>query len=85
MIRSCDKHVGITSWNLGRNDGDPNRELNVPVVITKSQVRHIYDYSGLDYIDDYEEIQQGSLYIYQKKTGFVASNFLQDFWFIDKE
>lgn len=85
LIRSCDKHVGITSWNLGRNDGDPSRELNVPVVITKSQVRHIYDYSGLDYIDDYEEIQQGSFYIYQKKTGFVASNFLQDFWFIDKE
>ena len=85
LIRSCDGHVGITSWNLGENSGNPSRELNIPVVITKNQVRHIYDYSGLDYIDDYEETQQGSLYIYQKRTGFVASNFLQDFWFIDKE
>ena len=85
LIRSCDGHAAITSWNLGENNGNPSRELNIPVVITKNQVRHIYDYSGLDYIDDYEEIQQGSLYIYRKKTGFVASNFLQDFWFIDKE
>lgn len=85
LIRSCDGHVGIISWNLEENEGDPSRELDIPVVITKNQVRHIYDYSGLDYIDDYEEIQQGSLYIYRKKTGFVASNFLQDFWFIDKE
>lgn len=85
LIRSCDRHVGITSWNLEENNGDPSRELNIPVVITKNQVRHIYDYSGLDYIDDYEETQRGSLYIYRKKTGFVASNFLQDFWFIDKE
>lgn len=85
LIRSCDGHVGITSWNLEENSGNPSRELNIPVVITKNQVRHIYDYSGLDYIDDYEETQRGSLYIYRKKTGFVASNFLQDFWFIDKE
>ena len=85
LIRSCDGHVGITSWNLEENSGNPSRELNIPVVITKNQVRHIYDYSGLDYINDYEETQQGSLYIYRKKTGFVASNFLQDFWFIDKE
>lgn len=85
LIRSCDGHVGITSWNLEENEGDPSRELNIPVVITKNQVRHIYDYSGLDYIDDYEETRQGSLYIYRKKTGFVASSFLQDFWFIDKE
>ena len=85
LIRSCDNHVGITSWNLGENSGNPSRDLNIPVVITKNQVRHIYDYSGLDYIDDYEETRQGNLYIYRKKTGFVASNFLQDFWFIDKE
>ena len=85
LIRSCDGHVGITSWNLGENSGNPSRKLNIPVVITKNQIRHIYDYSGLDYIDDYEETQQGSLYIYRKRTGFVASNFLQDFWFIDKE
>ena len=85
LIRSCDGHVGISSWNLGENSGNPSRELNIPVVITKNQVRHIYDYSGLDYIDDYEETQRGNLYIYRKKTGFVASNFLQDFWFIDKE
>ena len=86
LIRSCDNHAKITSWNLGENEGDPSRELNIPVVITKDyKVKHIYDYSGLDYIDDYEETQQGSLYIYRKKTGFVASNFLQDFWFIDKE
>lgn len=85
LIRSCDRHVGITSWNLEENEGDPSRELNIPVVITKDQVRHIYDYSGLDYIEDYRETKQGNLYIYQKKTGFVASNFLQDFWFIDKE
>ena len=86
LIRSCDNHAKITSWNLGENEGDPSRELNIPVVITKNyKVKHIYDYSGLDYIEDYKETRQGNLYIYQKKTGFVASNFLQDFWFIDKE
>ena len=85
LIRSCDGHVGITSWNFGENSGNPSRDLNIPVVITKNQIRHIYDYSGLDYINDYEKIQQGSFYIYRKRTGFIASNFLQDFWFIDKE
>lgn len=84
-IRSCDNHVKISSWDLGENSGNPSRELNVPVVITKNRIQHIYDYSGLDYIEDYKETRQGNLYIYQKKTGFVASNFLQDFWFIDKE
>ena len=84
-IRSCDDHVAIV-WNLPAGE-NPSSTLKIPVIRTKRRVKHIYDYSGLDYMDDYElfTLRDDSVYIYWKKTGFVASNFLQDFWFIDKE
>lgn len=85
QIRSCDNHVAIV-WNLPAGE-NPSSALRIPVIRTNREVKHIYDYSGLDYIEDYNYLalsQEGS-YIYRKKTGFVASNFLQDFWFIDKE
>jgi hypothetical protein len=85
QIRSCDNHVAI-KWNLSAGE-NPSSTLKIPVIRTNREVKHIYDYSGLDYIEDYNylALSQEGPYIYWKKTGFVASNFLQDFWFIDKE
>lgn len=85
QIRSCDNHVAI-SWNLPAGN-NPSSALEIPVIRVNRRVKHIYDYSGLDYIEDYNylALSQEGPYIYWKKTGFVASNFLQDFWFIDKE
>lgn len=85
QIRSCDNHVAI-KWNLPAGE-NPSSTLKTPVIRTNRRVKHIYDYSGLDYIEDYNylALSQEGPYIYWKKTGFVASNFLQDFWFIDKE
>ena len=85
QIRSCDNHIAI-SWNLPAGN-NPSSALEIPVIRVNRRVKHIYDYSGLDYIEDYNylALSQEGPYIYWKKTGFVASNFLQDFWFIDKE
>ena len=84
-IRSNDQNI----WWKGDfpiNDRSGNLKILI-LAYPKSlgELRHIYDFSGLDYINDYTKYENSNYYIYRKNIGFVASNFLQDFWFIDKE
>lgn len=53
-------------------------------------IQHIYDYSGLDYIRDYynpkEVVIDGEeYYLYVKQEAITINNFLQDYWFSDKD